>query len=68
MIDLSLLISPLYVGDTRKTYPVIDSPIHGEQNGANCNPVSHSSTIILVCAFFFPILPVQINFSVFAAL
>ena len=43
-IDFSSLISSLYavrVAIEETTYPVMDSPIHGEHNGASCNSVLH---------------------------
>ena len=43
-IHFSSLISSLYVvkkSGKRKTYHVMDSPIHGEHDGASCNSVLH---------------------------
>ena len=38
-IDYSSQILPLYAVSKGKTYPVIDSSIHGEHDGENCNPI-----------------------------
>ena len=55
-IDLSSLISLLYVvkkGDKRK----MNSPIHGDYDGASCNTVSNIQPTIFVnaCNIYFPI-------------
>ena len=55
-----------------KTYPVIDSPVHGKQDGETFSSASQSvgklQPFLEAPVIIFPILAVQIDFSVVATL
>ena len=70
-IDLSSLIPSLYVVKEGDTYPVMDSPIHGNHYGAGCNSVLHcvhKLVVFVSTCIFLPMLVAQIDLSVVATL